>query len=89
MKAIVIYDNSREFIGVAANYPWAIDFLIQKDYLNGNNQVWVNHHGFLLKEVFPNWREEIKSWDIEKFNKFFNDVFYLEAVEVYGVRYWG
>lgn len=87
MKAIVINDNNREFIGVVAYYPWAIDFLIQKDYLSEDSQVWINHQSFLLKEVFPNWQEEIKSWDIEKFNKFFNDDFYLEAVELYGVKY--
>jgi hypothetical protein len=43
----------------------------------------------LLKQVFPNWYKEIKSWDIKKFNEFFSENFYLEPVEVYGVNYWG
>lgn len=90
MKAIVIDEEDCGEIGIAANYYYAIEFLIQKDWLNGNTEVWVNHHGFLLKEVFEDWRKEIHSWDsIEKFNNFFYHIFELREVEVYGVNYWG
>lgn len=89
MNAIVISEDNHGFIGLAANYPWAIDFLIKENWLDENTEVWVNHRGYLLKEVFPNWQEEIKSWDIKKFNGFFRENFYLEPMEVYGVNYWG
>ena len=86
MNAIVIYEDNHGFIGLAADYPWAIDFLIKEDWLDGNTEVF---RGVLLKEIFPKWYEEIKSWDIEKFNKFFECLFYLEPMEVYGVNHWG
>lgn len=89
MKAIVINEDNHGFIGLAANYPWAIDFLVKENWLDENTEVWVNHRGYLLKEVFPNWYEEIKSWDVKKFNEFFECEFYLEPMEVYGVNYWG
>lgn len=89
MKAIVINEDNHGFIGLAANYPWAIDFLVKENWLDENTEVWVDHRGYLLKEVFPNWYEEIKSWDIKKFNEFFRWQFYLEPMEVYGVNYWG
>lgn len=89
MKAIVIHEDNHGFIGLAANYPWAIDFLVKENWLNGNTEVWVNHRGYLLKEIFPNWYEEIKKWDVKKFNEFFDGEFYLEPMEVYGVNYWG
>ena len=84
MKAVIINDSDRNFLGLAANFTCAIDFLIKEKWLDGNNQIWINHRGFLLKEIFPNWQVEIKNWDIEFFNKFFYDDFYLEVVEVYG-----
>ena len=89
MRAIVINEENHGFIGLAANYPWAIDFLIKKDWLNGNVEIAANYGDCLLKEIFPNWQEEIKSWDIKKFNELFDGEFYLEPVEVYGVNYWG
>lgn len=89
MKAIVINEDNHGFIGLAANYPWAIDFLVKENWLNGNTEVWVDHRGYLLKQIFPNWHEEIKSWDVKKFNEFFECEFYLEPMEVYGVNYWG
>lgn len=88
MNAIVINEDNHGFIGLAANYPWAIDFLVKENWLDENTEVWVNHRGYLLKQVFPNWYEEIKSWDIKKFNEFFSENLYLEPVEVYGVNYW-
>ena len=89
MTVIVINEECHGDIGIAANYHYAINFLIEKDWLNGNTEVWINHHDFLLKEVFDDWRKEIKSWDIKKFNDFFCNSFYLKEVEVYGVNYWG
>ena len=88
-KAIVISEDNHRFIGLAANYPLAIDFLIKENWLNENTEVWVNHRDCLLKEVFPNWQREIKSWTIKKFNEFFECYLYLEPMEVYGVNYWG
>lgn len=88
-KAIVISEDNHGLIGLAANYPLAIDFLIKENWLDENTEVWVNHRGYLLKEVFPDWQREIKSWTIKKFNEFFSENLYLEPMEVYGVNYWG
>lgn len=89
MNAIVINEDNHGFIGLAANYPCAIDFLVKENWLNGNTEVVANYGDCLLKEIFPNWYEEIKSWDVKKFNEFFECEFYLEPMEVYGVNYWG
>lgn len=87
MKVVVINEDCHGYIGIAANYNCAIDFLIEKEcWLSENTEVWVNHHGFLLREVFSDWEKEIKSWDIKKFNDFFLGSFYLREVEVYGTE---
>ena len=83
MKAIVISEENHGFIGLATDYLWAIDFLIKEDWLDGDTDIYYDHW-FLLKEIFPNWQEEIKSWNIKKFNDFFDGYFYLEPMEVYG-----
>lgn len=83
MNAIVIYENNQGVIGLAANYLLAIDFLIKEDWLDGDIEIYYGHL-FLLKEIFPNWQEEIKSWNIKKFNNFFDGYFCLESMEVYG-----
>ena len=84
MKAIVINEDNHGFIGLAVNYSRAIDFLVQENWLDGNTKIWIDHRGYcLLKQIFPNWYEEIKSWDIKKFNEFFDYIFYLEPMELY------
>lgn len=94
-RAIVIHEDCHGLIGLAANYPLAIDFLIKENWLNGDTEIFVTKYqnyqfqAVLLKEIFPNWQREIKSWTIEKFNTFFCCLFHLESMEVYGVNYWG
>lgn len=88
MKVIVINEDHHGDIGFAVNYNYAIDFLVKKDWLNENTGVWINHHGFLLKEVFSDWEKEIKNWNIKKFNDFFLNSFYLKEVEIYGADCW-
>lgn len=83
MKAIAIYGDNHGSIGLATNYLWAIDFLIKEQWLDGDTEIYYDHL-LLLKEIFPNWQEEIKSWDIKKFNNFFQCYFYLEPMEIYG-----
>ena len=84
MKAILISEDNHGFIGLAVNYSRAVDFLIKENWLNEYTEVWINHRGYLLKQIFPNWQEIIKNWNIEKFNNFFRGEFYLESMEIYG-----
>lgn len=84
MTVVTINEDYHGYIGLAADYNCAIDFLIQKGWLHNGTEVWINHHGFLLKEIFDDWEKEIKNWNLEKFNTFFYDSFNLEEIEVYG-----
>lgn len=84
MKVILVNEDCHGLIGLAADYPRAVDFLIKTGWLYDDTEVWVDESECFLKDALPNWREEIKNWDIEKFNEFFCCIFWLQSVEVYG-----
>lgn len=88
MRAILMYEDNHGLIGLAACYRFAVEFLIEENWLNDFTMVWVNHRGYLLKEIFPHWREEIKNWDVETFNKYFDGLFHLECMKIHGVSQW-
>lgn len=84
MKVILVNEDNHGLLGIAVDYHRAIDFLIETGWLYDDTEVWVGESECFLKDTFSNWREEIKSWDIEKFNEFFCCIFWLQSVEVYG-----
>lgn len=84
MKIILVNEDCHGLIGLAVDYPRAVDFLIETGWLYDCTEIWVNESEYFLKDALPNWHKEIKNWDIEKFNEFFCCLFWLQSVEVYG-----
>lgn len=92
MKAIVINEDNHGFIGLAANYPWAIDFLIKEDWLNSACDFWdeKNSKWVSVQNYFgDNWQAVLKGLTLEEFNRLWEGCFMLVEEEVHGVNYWG
>lgn len=86
MTVIKIEEDNHGFIGVAANYPAAIDFLVNDYWLEDSTEIWMGDDTYRrLDEVISgDWVEKMKNWGIENFNDFWGSSFYLTEVEVYG-----
>ena len=86
MTVIKIEEDNHGFIGVAANYPAVIDFLVNNYWLEDSTEVWVREDDYRrLDEVISgDWVEKMKNWGIENFNDYWDGSFYLTEVEVYG-----
>lgn len=86
MIVIVINEDSHGMIGVAKNYYSAVKWLITNQWISNFTDCWDNsiHNWRPIEEILgKDWQEIIvDSWDIEKFNDFFEDSFYLEPLEV-------
>lgn len=82
---ILIEEDNHGLIGVANDYPSAIFFLIKKNWLDENFELYENDNVKTVKEdLGEEWKEVILSWDTEKFNKYFDCLFYLKIEKVYG-----
>lgn len=84
MKVVVIYEENHGMLGLALDYPNAINFLIEKGWLTSTEEIIENYKWFTIAEVFgENWKDKLKELDIEKFNQYFEGCFRLEEMEVY------
>lgn len=85
---VLIEEENHGMIGVAKDYPSAIDFLVNQGWLDESFEVWVDNEDYLTQTIKDklgeNWKEIILSWDTEQFGNFFDGSFYLNIEEVYG-----
>ena len=84
-KVVLIYEESHSLIRVAINYYAAATFLIEHNWLDEDTMVWDGKtHKEVLKILGTEWKDLILNWwSLEKFNEFFEGVFYLYPEEVY------
>ena len=84
----LIEEENHGMISVAKDYPSAVQFLIDSDWLSENYEVWVDNEDYLTQTIKEklgeNWSEVILTWDTEQFNNFFDGSFYLVIEAVYG-----
>lgn len=86
---ILIEEDNHGIIGFAKDYPSAVDFLVNENWLDGNFEVWVDNNIGLTQTLEDHlgelWYVAIRDeWDIEQFSNFFDGSFYLTVEEVYG-----
>lgn len=86
---VLIEEENHGMIGVAKDYPSAIDLLVNQDWLDGKFEVWVDNEISLTQTLEDHlgelWYVAIRDeWDTEQFNNFFEGNFYLTIEEVYG-----
>jgi hypothetical protein len=86
---ITVQEDNHGLIGIAKDYPSAIDFLVNENWLDGKFEVWVDNEISLTQTLEDHlgelWYVAIRDeWNIEQFNNFFEGNFYLIIEEVYG-----
>ena len=95
MKVIVVNSENSGVIGVArcegGQAKWAVELLIKQDWLNSSTCVYYQKDGEYqfddINTVFgENWKDSIKNFTIDEFNDAFEERFYLEAYDLYGVN---
>ena len=91
MKIIIIEEESHGFIGCAKDYKSTIHFLIKDNWLTDNLEVWDekkdetnNPWSPIIEVLGENWTDIIENrWNINDFNDFFEESFWLREIEVY------
>ena len=85
---VLIEEDNHGQIGVAKDYPSAIDFLVNQGWLDESFEVWVDNEDYLTQTIKEDlgeeWKEVVLSWDIETFSNYFEGCLYLTIEEVYG-----
>lgn len=88
MKMVyLIEEEMHGGIGIAKNYPFAIKFLIDNNWIDGNFEFYDVDCGdtkTIVEDLGENWKEVLFSWDTETFNNYFDGLLYLTLEEVYG-----
>ena len=75
MKVIVMYNGDGDTIGIAKDYETAINFLYQYDFIDSEDDIYIEGHWTTLKDFFG--EEDCgammrDNWDIDMFNEFWN-----------------
>ena len=87
---VLIKEDNHGQIGVAKDYPSAIDFLINQGWFDESFEVWVDNEDYLTQTIKEDlgeeWKEVVLSWDTETFNTYFEGYFYLTIEDVYGAE---
>jgi hypothetical protein len=88
-KVICIFEENHGFIGVAKDYRHAINFLIEKNWINENTRFWDEEAWWLplsehmKQENFKGTWQEYLHHKIQTDIDFFDEVFCFAEEEVY------
>ena len=83
----LIEEDNHGQIGIAKDYPSAIDFLVNSDWLDENFEIYNDgfcHCKSIKDDLGEKWKEKILSWDTETFNNYFEGCLYLTIEGIYG-----
>lgn len=85
MTCITIEECDHGTVGVATNYKSAIKFLITKNWLTDDIDIYLDDKDkwVYLIEWRPDWKEYLLSLDIYDFNILFEDKFYLAEYDLF------
>jgi hypothetical protein len=85
-RVCCVYEDNHGMIGVAKDYPSAIDGLFEEDWLDGNTELVDEDGNFFTVEgkIGEEWLDKIKKWDIATFNIFFEGYFWIDTMEIWG-----
>ena len=83
MIIYIIHEDNHGVLGVADSYESAVQFLIDNKWLTEDFEI-LNIEEYYSRplyalEIKP---EEIKAWNIDKFNDFFDGDFYIEEANL-------
>ena len=83
MIIYIIHEDNHGVLGVADSYESAVQFLIDNELLTEDFEIWdreeYDSRPLYALEIKP---EEIKAWNIDKFNDFFDGDFYIEEANL-------
>ena len=83
MIIYIIHEDNHGVLGVADSYESAVQFLIDDKWLTEDFEIWNRERDYsrplYTLEIKP---EEIKAWNIDKFNDFFDGDFYIEEANL-------
>jgi hypothetical protein len=86
-KVYCVYEDNHGMVGIAKDYSSAIDGLVKEKWLDGDTEMLDdNNNPSTVKKIFgeENWIDLIKHWDEDTFNIFFDGIFYIDTMEIWG-----
>lgn len=89
MTVYAIHEENHGLIGVCAVDPRAmVDFFIDTDWINEKHKIFVKkfNQWVSLNSYFgENWADRLREMTTDEIEEVFEDNFYFEKFEVYGV----
>lgn len=89
MTVYTVHEESHGLIGVCAVNPHAmVDFLVDTNWINEKHKIFVEkfNQWVSLRSYFgENWVDRLREMTTDEIEEIFEDNFYFERFEVYGV----
>lgn len=87
-NVICVNEENHGLIGVAKTYATAVQGLVNQGWLNGSTEVYIDDCGntqTVEKDLGADWLKTIRDeWDKGTFEAYFDGLFYLETMEIWG-----
>lgn len=78
MEVITIYSDDHGLIGIAKDYNSAIQFLIEKHWIEDDTELWLNGECMTVTDRLTSlWRNLLPKLSINEFNEIFNSTIIL------------
>ena len=86
MNVIIVHEDNHGILGLAINYISAIDMLVENKWLDTFlTKIYVGNYEYKTLDELGITIADIKKWGIDKFNKKFDGLFYLDIDKIYGM----
>lgn len=89
MKVILVNEDNHGLLCVAKDYYSAFNFLFNGYWIEDYTEIYdgEDEEGYgiyvrVKEKLGENWVDDMATWDIKKFNDFWDGSFYLDEVEV-------
>lgn len=87
MNVIIVREDCHGILTVATDYPSAIHFLVENDWIDDETEVYdvsnLYSTNTILNLYGKNWRGQMMKWTLEKFNTICGTYFSLQEIPLY------
>lgn len=85
MKVVAVYEDNHGMVTIAKDYQAGVRYLLNNEWIDDTTEMQDNDNKYhpLTDFLGADWREQMSSWGIDRFNALMGDQFSMMEVDVY------
>jgi len=85
MKVVAVYEDNHGMIAIVKNYQAGVRYLLNNEWIDDTTEMQDedNRYHMITDFLGADWRQQMFSWGIDKFNTLMDGQFCMMEVDVY------